>query len=378
MFDASDYELVWPHQALFRELTALLAERPTTAWASAAEDLLEEAFASTIPVEGFRSVTVRDTSTAWAETPTGPQVQHLRELLAAARAWPPAGTPQRPFWSQRQGRAQPRPTGAPSYYRFASAFLSAVRDLDSRGYFDHRIPAGCDDHPEWPVVDGQDLLRRTLGMDGLWPVYTTEQFLDSGENPNPDLMFDLVEALHDLVARPRRRDWHSFMRHHHYSAFSTETARLVYRAQINGLLDATEMPLRLADSGEDVGRLVLVVNDGRDELLTRALVSPEPTIAQRVAHAVALFRGRHANVHDKRSAIVALALVLEERRTLLKTELLPKDEGALFQLANNFALRHERAGQQRDYDPVFLDWVFWWYLATVELTDRLIARQVEP
>jgi len=26
------------------------------------------------------------------------------------------------------------------------------------------------------------------------------------------------------------------------------------------------------------------------------------------------------------------------------------------------------------YDPVFLDWVFWWYLATIELTDRLLRR----
>jgi hypothetical protein len=27
-----------------------------------------------------------------------------------------------------------------------------------------------------------------------------------------------------------------------------------------------------------------------------------------------------------------------------------------------------------DYDPVFLDWIFWLYLATVELTDSLLAR----
>ena len=27
-----------------------------------------------------------------------------------------------------------------------------------------------------------------------------------------------------------------------------------------------------------------------------------------------------------------------------------------------------------DYDPIFLDWIFWWYLATVELIDRLLAR----
>lgn len=33
-------------------------------------------------------------------------------------------------------------------------------------------------------------------------------------------------------------------------------------------------------------------------------------------------------------------------------------------------------GAQRSaYDPVFLDWIFWWYLATIELTDRLLYRQ---
>ena len=46
----------------------------------------------------------------------------------------------------------------------------------------------------------------------------------------------------------------------------------------------------------------------------------------------------------------------------------------MFSLANEFAIRHQRRGQQGDYDPAFLDWIFWWYLATIELTDRLLAR----
>ena len=65
---------------------------------------------------------------------------------------------------------------------------------------------------------------------------------------------------------------------------------------------------------------------------------------------------------------------LEERRQLIKAELGSADEGALFQIANKFAIRHQRAGQQADYDPAFLDWIFWWYLATVELTERIISR----
>jgi hypothetical protein len=59
----------------------------------------------------------------------------------------------------------------------------------------------------------------------------------------------------------------------------------------------------------------------------------------------------------------------------LKTELVSNDEGALFQIANGFAVRHRKDNQRTDYDPVFLDWLFWWYLATIELTDRILARQ---
>jgi hypothetical protein len=66
--------------------------------------------------------------------------------------------------------------------------------------------------------------------------------------------------------------------------------------------------------------------------------------------------------------------VLEHRRTLLKDALLSKDEGALFAIANAFDLRHRNAGQRDDYDEVFLDWVFWWYLGTIELITRLLAR----
>ena len=52
-----------------------------------------------------------------------------------------------------------------------------------------------------------------------------------------------------------------------------------------------------------------------------------------------------------------------------------KDEGVLFDIANNFAIRHRRDDQRADYDPAFLDWVFWWYLATIELTDCILARR---
>jgi hypothetical protein len=62
---------------------------------------------------------------------------------------------------------------------------------------------------------------------------------------------------------------------------------------------------------------------------------------------------------------------------VLEQHLVRGDEGPLFDIANRFAIRHHRDDQMYGYDEAFLDWIFWWYLATVELTDRLIARMGE-
>jgi hypothetical protein len=86
-------------------------------------------------------------------------------------------------------------------------------------------------------------------------------------------------------------------------------------------------------------------------------------------------RGQGATDEDKRPAPITLAGILEERRQLIKVELASADEGALFQTANKFTIRLQNRQQLSDYDPVFLDWIFWWYLGTVELTNRIISRQ---
>lgn len=52
--------------------------------------------------------------------------------------------------------------------------------------------------------------------------------------------------------------------------------------------------------------------------------------------------------------------------------------GALFQLANEFGVRHQNANQRTDYDEqLYLEWIFYWYLATINLTDRIISGQAD-
>ena len=94
-------------------------------------------------------------------------------------------------------------------------------------------------------------------------------------------------------------------------------------------------------------------------------------VATTVLHAIELF-GR-ATDEDVRSAVIELAGVLEERRSPLKRELVKGDEADLFNIANNFAIRHRKADQKTDYRPEFLRWLFWWYLHTVDLSERIIG-----
>jgi hypothetical protein len=256
--------------------------------------------------------------------------------------------------------------------RLADWFLQAIRDLADRGYFEHELPGGCEDAGNEDLVDPSLVLLERLGVPNLWPLTHSRDAWDPANDRG--LFYDLIEALHDLAARPRSRSYHSYWHHWHYADFSSAAGQGVYRGQINRVLRLAGTGLDLAAGGADVGRLVRRAGDERDELIDRVIAASHDRDTRE--HAVTLFRDRSAGIPEKRSAIVVLLGLLEDRRELLKAELLSKDESALFEIANRFALRHRRADQRSDYDEAYLDWLFWWYLATVDLTDELLARRV--
>lgn len=221
-----------------------------------------------------------------------------------------------------------------------------------------------DDFNSQPV-DRAAHLESLLGTPGLWPL--------DPRGCSRDVGFGLVEVFHDLVSRPRTRTLHSWNDcGWHYSEHAPYAAQVLYRWYVNGLLKDAHIALRLAKSGEDVGRLVGDLDAGR-ELLIEQATAKQDTRGQ-IQHAIAMYRGRTATQHDKRSAVITLAGVLEARRSEVKEQLLKKDERALFQIANEFSIRHQGDSQRDDYDPAFVDWIFWWYLATIELTDQLRSR----
>jgi hypothetical protein len=201
---------------------------------------------------------------------------------------------------------------------------------------------------------------------------------DLWSSPDPawdeDDLCDFIEVFHDLAGRPTRGWYHSYSGcGFHPTRFSATSGQALYRWRVNRLLDTTSLDIRIANEGEDIGRMVRVGPSGVGTLVDEALESTSEDSKEDVAHAIALFRGRSSTRSDQRSAIVALAGVLEQRRDLINEELLSKDENALFEIANKFDLRHRKDNQRTDYDGAFLEWIFYWYLGTVNLTNRLLA-----
>ena len=394
--ERSELELVWPANLFIQEARALVdagyASEQTLGFllAEAFHDdrgfrLFQEVQAASprhclddpwgLPVENPFAPVAQLVSDL-VENQVAPVVRLVTDLADNADRLP---RHERPLYYS--ARRKPLPAPSLTVPQVKVAFAQEIGRLSRSGYFADAFGSSCVDADEDPDAEGQRRLSDLLDLAiPVWPLARPDETPTRIEQDWPeDTFYDAIEALHDLVARPRRRSWHDFGREWDYQDFAREPGQGVYRWRVNEILARSEVPLRLAESGTDRGRLVHAPDDDRNELVQRALQSPVPGVRDDLGHAIALFRSRAATTSERRSAVVTLAGILEQRKDLLKTELLSGDEDALFQIANRFDLRHRRGDQQGDYDPVFLDWVFWWYLATVELTDRLVARQdVKP
>jgi hypothetical protein len=368
MVDVGSYERVWP-AALFVAEGERVALSSGPSWSDRVKWLLTEALSGTTAVADFEDVAYDGESDPWAvasgtqrKTTGNLQREWFAELINRADELRYAVAP-RAYWPQRRsGGTLPTPSAPQDARREFDRIITKFADS---GYLIEVFGQPCvDDDVELP--DGAEVIEHRLGIGGLWPLVPTEW--------DEDTFYGLVEVFHDLVSRPRRRDYHQFgMCGWHYSEFHVVPGQTLYRWKINQMMRSAGIEYELASEGEDRGRLVAVTDDARSHLVQQVLRSSTPGIKDRVDHAIALFRNRSASPESKRSAIVTLAGILEQHRQLLRDNIGKPDEGALFEIANRYDLRHRKADQRGDYDAAFLDWIFWWYLATVELTSRMLA-----
>lgn len=67
---------------------------------------------------------------------------------------------------------------------------------------------------------------------------------------------------------------------------------------------------------------------------------------------------------------------LEKHRDEVKAETLSKDESDLFNIANNFTIRHLKENQKGNYDSaIWHEWMFFVNLSTIHVITRLVNRK---
>lgn len=272
----------------------------------------------------------------------------------------------KPYWSQRSSTRNP----GPRILDLPTAALrirSLADELDRRRFFSKAVGYDCYDREDARFSSVEDQLAERVQKPELWtsdPRGWTE-----------DDLCDFTEVLHDLVARPTRERYHSWNGcGWHPEAWSVPSGRRLYAWWVNQILRQSDLGLELSEGGDDAGRIVRTAPEPLLPLVS-SMADSHAAGQSEVAHAIAMFRDRNGTRDSRRSAVVALARVLEDRRDLLRRHLFKKDEGTLFELANGYDLRHRNDSQKTGYGDEFLTWIFYYYLATIQLTDDLLVRE---
>jgi hypothetical protein len=368
-FTEPSFELAWPRQLLKTELARLLQRggafgiTRSDAWNAEVELLIGESFVHAEPLGEFN----RANNTSVFDP--GPPLSGQDRLLALQRHIDalPAVANRPPYWSQRRNGTAPQRKS--NLADTARRFGDVVEDLDNRGYFQLAFGKDCVDGSTIGKLGSEPAaeIHRLLGRDLLWPPSTYSRTYEL------DDLCDMIEFGFDYVSRPTTRWHHSFSGcGWHYSDYHAASGKYLYRYRINTILSGSDLNLTLNEDG----RLEQTAPDELEALIeeVRADNSGGSSVPE-IRHALNQFRARGATTLDKRSAVVTLAGILEPLRdTVLKKHLVRRDEGDIFHIANAFGIRHQRADQKTDYDQdLYLEWIFYWYLATVNLARKIVS-----
>ena len=249
-------------------------------------------------------------------------------------------------------------------------FLAVYAGAVDREHLQELLGKDCVDDPDAFGTAGRDVadyVLRRVRKEGLWPIH---EWLP---HYTEDDLFDMIEFLYDHVSQGVEGWAHNFNGcGMHYNSFDPAPARLAFRSEVNELLADFGDGYALSESGE----IEHVPEAGLDKLVTAALPTSDPTnVDDRVRVAIKKYHNRSSTLEDRRDAVRRLVEVLEFLRPSIKEVFQSRDEAALFEIANNFAVRHHNQRQRSNYDPnIWVSWMFYFYLATIHAALRLMAR----
>jgi hypothetical protein len=254
------------------------------------------------------------------------------------------------------------------YRYFSNYFVSYTRILKEEG-ISRRLSEILVDAGEIPGKLGSNVSAQIfliLRKENLWPIYN--KCLDYSE----DDLFDIVEFIYDYISKPIDGWYHQYDDCWHYNKFQKEIGQQEFRERINEVLRDYKDEYELSEKGE----ILVAIEPGLDNLMDNEFSEIDPeNIENRINSAKLKFRRYRSSQEERRDAVRNLADILEFLKPKLKLVLTQKDESDLFNIANNFGIRHHNDQQRTNYDKsIWYEWMFYYYLATIRATLKLIKR----
>ncbi|WEK45785.1 MAG: hypothetical protein P0Y56_12195 [Candidatus Andeanibacterium colombiense] len=273
----------------------------------------------------------------------------------------------RPYYAARKYGAT---AASLSFEDLRELLFSAYQHYDHSGYFVEAFGFECVDSGFDPGSVGSNVAayaKLALERPNLWPLDTQHGHYDEDDT------FTMIEFLYDHISKPRSKSMHGWNNcGYHYSDFDRDEGRAEFRERINVPLKRYGEGWELTESGE----LLSLPPRGMSTLVGAPLTGADASTAQKVADATVKFRRHGSSIADRKDAVRDLADVLEWLRPQIKTALLKEDENELFDLANNFGIRHMNQRQKLQYDQaVWLSWMFYHYLNTIHAFLHITRRQ---
>jgi len=274
----------------------------------------------------------------------------------------------RRYYSLRTGK-NPRGTEI-DLKTLKALFKSSYTQWEEAGYFQEHFGYFCVDANDVPGKLGSDVAAQLLfhlRKENLWPL------LGHLEEYEEDELFDMIEFLYDHISKPLEGYFHSYSGcGYHYHTFDASSGRREYRDRISQLLESYKTGFEISDSGE----ILELAQPGMSNLLNANIPSDDINIATRIEESTSKFRRYRSTLSERRDAIRDLADVLEYLRPQIKSILTKPDENDLFNLANNFGIRHHNQLQKNDYDTaIWLSWMFYFYLSTIHACLHMLKKR---
>lgn len=240
---------------------------------------------------------------------------------------------------------------------FYERFSAMIKDFAGKDYFKEKLKV------YGRSVDSDYINNKSKSHIGI-SIYPFNEWKE--ENQKANLVFDTIEFLYKFISKPGEWGYvsdHTGWNTEDYLNYDETEGKREFREEINILLKAFDQGYELQLDGK-----TLFIGDETVNFIdTEFPEYNENNIDNAIHLAIKWWKNRNQTLEDKKQAILKLAGVLEYLKkdgTLLKV-LEKKDSRDLYNIANNFGLRHHNPDQKTDFDKnIWYDWIFQYYLNT--------------